>query len=105
MKSMRKRLAVGLVSGLALGATTLGVLASVASADTSTGVTAVTATATDQGAQVQSGDQTATDSTLGASDEATSTDGASSEVSTASDGPGGHQDPAGNVDNQSTTES
>ena len=62
------------------------------------------------GLNVQDGSQTGVDTaSTGASEEvsseaSTSEVATSSETGTASDGIGGHQDPAGNVDNQSTTE-
>ena len=101
MTSMRQRIAVLAASTLALGGATVGIMASGASADTtsssttSSGLDAVTS---DQGgAQVQVGDQTSVDSP-------SATDATTEAESTAPDGVGGHQDPAGNVDNQSTTE-
>jgi len=47
---------------------------------------------------VQSGDQTTPDTS--AADSADASSESSSESGAANDGPGGHEDPAGNVDNQ-----
>ena len=101
---MKKRVAILAASTLALGGATVGMVASVASAGTTNPPTTVApvsdSTGSDQGAQVQVGDQTSVDSAT--SGDATSVE---AESSTPADGLGGHQDPAGNVDNQSTTES
>lgn len=102
MKSMRRRIAIGAASVFALGGSALGIAITTASASTPTAAEVGTLGVQDQsGSQVQSGDQTAAD-TSSASSEATSE--ASALTASETDAPGGHQDLAGNVDNQSTTE-
>jgi len=109
---IKKKIGIGTVGLMTLGGSVFGLTlisgtAGAASAQTPTAQ--VTAT-TDLGLNVQSGSQSgdnsvAADSTEGISVEATTSEvGTSSESAAVSDGPGGHQDPAGNVDNQSTTE-
>ena len=101
MKSMRRRIAIGAASVFALGGSALGIAITTASASTPTTDVSTLGVQDQSGSQVQSGDQTAAD-TSSASSEATSE--ASAPTASETDAPGGHQDLAGNVDNQSATE-
>jgi hypothetical protein len=58
----------------------------------------------DPGPAIQSGQQRGPDGVVTDTADGSATEASASEPSTALDGPGGHQDPAGNVENQSTTE-
>ena len=102
MKSMRRRIAIGAASVFALGGSALGIAITTASASTPTTDVSTLGVQDQSGSQVQSGDQTAADTNSATSSEATSE--ASAPTASETDAPGGHQDPAGNVDNQSTTE-
>lgn len=53
---------------------------------------------------VQSGDQTTPDSPADKADRADTAEKGDAESTAQADGPGGHEDPPGNVDHQSTTE-
>ena len=91
-------LGISLVSGSATAAPTTGNTAPstlTVPADTASG---------NPSADVQSGQQSGPDSAAPDSTETLSTESSTSESNSASDGPGGHQDPSGNVDHQSTTE-
>ena len=124
MMSIKKKIGVGAVGLVALGGSVFGVALSsgIASASNSTttpppvvtipgGTTAPVVTLPgdtnaqgDSGANVQSGDQTGSQSTAPDATEATSGEAASSEATTIeSDGVGGPQDVSGsNVDSQTT---
>jgi hypothetical protein len=88
--SIKKWIATGTVAlGLLSGGVALATGAS-ASGTPSNGEDAVTAqTADTDNVQVEQGDQNAPD-----------TEGTESKSATESDGPGGHEDPAGNVNHQ-----
>jgi hypothetical protein len=66
--------------------------------------TAETTTPGDPGPAVQSGPQSGPDSTAPDVADGVATEAQTPETGAPSDGSGGHQDPAGNADNQSTTE-
>jgi hypothetical protein len=110
--NIKKKFGLGAAGLMALGGSMFGLtLISGAAGASSTLPTSTPVTASaDQGLNVQDGSQTGVDNTStgaseGVSSEVSTSEAAtSSETGTASDGIGGHQDPAGNVDNQSTTE-
>ena len=112
--NIKKKFGIGAAGLMALGGSMFGLTIISGAAGASSTVptstsTSITASA-DQGLNVQDGSQTGVDTTSTdvseeVSSEAVSSEATtSSETGTASDGIGGHQDPAGNVDNQSTTE-
>ena len=110
--NIKKKFGIGAAGLMALGGSMFGLtIISGAAGASSTVPTSTSVTASvDQGLNVQAGSQTGVDTAStevgeGISSEAVSSEATtSSEAGTASDGIGGHQDPAGNVDNQSTTE-
>ena len=111
MMNIKKRIGLGAIGLVTLGGSVFGLsLASgTAGATALSSPAAESTTAPDLGANVQdgaqSGDSLSTDVTgANAVDSVTTDAGASPEAGAVSDGPGGHEDPAGNVDNQSTTE-
>ena len=109
---IKNMIGIGMVGLMSLGGSMFGltlISGTAGAASSPTPTAEVTATA-GLGSNVQSSSQFgdnsgAADSTEGISVEAMASEvSSSSESAAASDGPGGHQDPAGNVDNQSTTE-
>ena len=89
---------------IAVAAVGLGVLSVSGAAIAATHGKAATKPATEQVASVdtdnvQEGDQTGPDNETGAAEESTS-EATGSEAASESDGPGGHEDPPGNVDHQ-----
>ena len=111
MMNLKKKIGLGTVGLLALGGSVFGmtlISGSAGASSTQPPVAGAPATV-DQGPNVQDGSQTALDGVSTSGADAVNAESAgqtsdSGEVNAASDGPGGHQDPAGNVDNQSTVE-
>jgi len=110
--NIKKKFGVGAAGLMALGGSMFGLtlITGAAGASSTPPTSAPVSASADQGLNVQDGSQTGVDTTSTGASEAVSSETSSSEVATssetgtASDGIGGHQDPAGNVDNQSTTE-
>lgn len=90
---------ISLTSGAASPAPSTGAVSASAQADASEATDSG-----DPGPAVQSGPQSGQDSMGPDPADGVATETTTPETGAPSDGPGGHQDPAGNVDNQSTTE-
>ena len=112
--NVKTKFATATAGLLVLGGSAFGIsLASgIASASPIPGVTSPSSTVAppdvtipgDPGPAIQSGPQSGADSVVTDAADGTATEASASESNTALDGPGDHQDPAGNVDHQSTTE-
>jgi hypothetical protein len=116
--SIKTKLAVTGAGLFALGGSALGLsLASTTASAAPTGTSSIPQSAAesttpgDPGPAIQSGDQTGPDRTATDKADSVASDPADTSAETdapengaAFDGMGGHQDPAGNVDHQSTTE-
>jgi hypothetical protein len=112
--NIKTKIAVTTAGLLALGGSAFGISlgSGVASATPTTGATSPSTKVAqpdltlpgDPGPAIQSGQQSGADSAAPDIADTTPTEANASEKGAASDGPGGHQDPGGNVDHQSTTE-
>ncbi len=110
--NIKKKLGLGAAGLVTLGGSMFGLtlVSGAASASSNPPSTVATTANADQGLNIQEGSQTSVDTSSSALGEGITSEGDSEAVATSTesaataDGAAGHQDPAGNVDNQSTSE-